>query len=269
MDDRYRKRAMLSRKTAPAPVPALAPVAHFSRYRTAKASAVRSRRNLRDSSSSGSSRRIEKRRPAGPPDVSSPTRPPTSPIVILRVGPQQRLFAAHESILSASPFFATQCSSQSPSPPPPSHPHIHAPSKRIDLPNEHPEILSCVLEYLYKGDYTPRLQHNPAKGTWTLEDDIPPQAPQSTTIPNPVPNPSAIGASSTLSPNAVIWHQTANAPILRDTAIYCAALTYRLPSLARLALRKQGLHVGIPCRTILASARFAVETAGALFGADY
>jgi hypothetical protein len=173
------------------------------------------------------------------------------------VGPQQRLFAAHESILSASPFFATQCSSQSPSPPPPSHPHIHAPSKRIDLPNEHPEILSCVLEYLYKGDYTPRLQHNPAKGTWTLEDDIPPQAPQPTTIPNPVPNPSTIGASSTLSPNAVIWHQTANAPILRDTAIYCAALTYRLPSLARLALRKQGLHVGIPCRTILASARFA------------
>ncbi|OKP12525.1 hypothetical protein PENSUB_1891 [Penicillium subrubescens] len=232
MDDRYRKRAMLSRR--PAPAPALAPVALFSRYRAAKASSIRSRRNLRDSASSGSSRRIEKRRPAGPPDVS-PTRPPTSPIVILRVGPQQRLFAAHESILSASPFFAAQCSSQTPSPPPPSHPHIHAPSKRIDLANEHPEILSCVLEYLYKGDYTPRLQHNPAKGIWTLEDDIP----QSTTTPNP----STIGAtSSTLSPTAVIWHQTANAPILRDTAIYCAALTYRLPSLARLALRKQGLH---------------------------
>jgi hypothetical protein len=111
-----------------------------------------------------------------------------------------------------------------------------------------------VLEYLYKGDYTPRLHHDPTQG-WTLDDDIPPP-PQTSTI-----NPSTAGASASinasLSPSAVIWHQDADAPILRDTAVYCAALTYRLPSLARLALRKQGLHVGIPCRTILASARFA------------
>lgn len=37
----------------------------------------------------------------------------------------------------------------------------------------------------------------------------------------------------------------------------CAAAKYNLPSLQRLALRKQGLHTGIQCSTILASARFA------------
>lgn len=165
------------------------------------------------------------------------------------MGPQQRLFAAHESILSASPFFAAHCSSQTLSPTPPSHPHITTPSKRIDLPTEQPEVLACVLEYLYKGDYTPRLQHTPTQG-WTLEDDVPPPSQQPTAQ-------ASATATSALSPNAVLWHHTANAPILRDTAVYCAALTYRLPSLARLALRKQGLQVGIPCRTILASARFA------------
>ncbi|KAJ5157079.1 uncharacterized protein N7482_008179 [Penicillium canariense] len=173
------------------------------------------------------------------PISSSPTRPPTSPIVMLRVGPQQRLFAAHESILSASPFFAAHCTTQTPSPPPPSHPHITAPSKRIELPHEQPEVLSCILEYLYKGDYSPRLQHNPARGTWTLEDALPPPS------------------SPALSPSAVIWHHSVNAPILRDTAVYCAATSYGLPALARLALRKQGLQAGIPASTILASARFA------------
>ena len=34
-------------------------------------------------------------------------------------------------------------------------------------------------------------------------------------------------------------------------------MKYDLPSLQRLALRKQGLHTGIQCSTILASARFA------------
>lgn len=37
----------------------------------------------------------------------------------------------------------------------------------------------------------------------------------------------------------------------------CAAEKYNLPHLQRLALRKQGLHTGIQCSTILASARFA------------
>ncbi|KAJ5477504.1 hypothetical protein N7539_007648, partial [Penicillium diatomitis] len=247
MDDRLRKRVMLSRRPAPAAAPA--PNACFSRYRAAKASVVRSRR-MRQSSSSGSFRRLERRRPMAPPNVSSPARSPSSsPIVMLRVGPQQRLFAAHESILSACPIFAAQCSSQIPSPPPPSHPHITAPSKRIDLPDENAEVFSCVLEYLYKGDYTPRLQHNPTTGTWTLAPDAP--APQGTMVA------SVASATTNTSTNAVIWHHAAEGPVLRDTAVYCSALAYKLPSLARLALRKQGLQMGIPCRTILSSARFA------------
>lgn len=39
----------------------------------------------------------------------------------------------------------------------------------------------------------------------------------------------------------------------------CAAEKYKLPRLQRLALRKQGLHTGIQCSTILASARFVYE----------
>lgn len=37
----------------------------------------------------------------------------------------------------------------------------------------------------------------------------------------------------------------------------CAAEKYNLPTLQRLALRKQGLHTGIQCSTILSSARYA------------
>ena len=37
----------------------------------------------------------------------------------------------------------------------------------------------------------------------------------------------------------------------------CAAEKYRLEPLKRLALRKQGLHTGIQCNTILFSARYA------------
>ena len=40
-------------------------------------------------------------------------------------------------------------------------------------------------------------------------------------------------------------------------SLSCAAEKYNLPELKRLALRKQGLQSGIPCSTILASARYA------------
>lgn len=46
-------------------------------------------------------------------------------------------------------------------------------------------------------------------------------------------------------------------PLLKDTVIYCAADRYGLEELKRVALRKQGLQSGIPCSTILASARYA------------
>jgi BTB/POZ domain len=84
----------------------------------------------------------------------------TSAIVTLVVGPDQRLFAAHEDVLAHSQFFQAACRSQ----------FLESHAKRINLPEESPEILSSVLEYLYKGDYYPRLLHNKRKDTWELED---------------------------------------------------------------------------------------------------
>lgn len=63
----------------------------------------------------------------------------TSPIVTFKVGKEGRLFAAHEDVLSLSPYFATAMRGQ----------FLEAQSKRISLPDEEPEIFSCVLEYLY------------------------------------------------------------------------------------------------------------------------
>lgn len=49
-----------------------------------------------------------------------------------------------------SPFFAAACRGQ----------FLEAGSKRIDLPDEEPEIFSCVLEYLYvRLLYVPSLRH--------------------------------------------------------------------------------------------------------------
>ncbi|CAG7943437.1 unnamed protein product [Penicillium nalgiovense] len=242
---------MLSKKAPERPIP--------GQYRAAKASAftLQSRRisrertrdraqkdKERDSSGSGSgsgsiskTRRLEQRRRFDkPPDVT--------PIVMLRVGPEKRLFAAHEAVLRASPFFAAHCTAQTPNPDAPRPRLLHQPpSKRIDLPDEQAEVLSCVLEYLYKGDYYPRLRHNSRTQAWELEDAD-----------------AGVGADTSGElgqATATVFHHRARGVILRDTAIYCAAEKYNLPHLQRLALRKQGLHTGIQCSTILASARFA------------
>lgn len=69
----------------------------------------------------------------------SANRTLTSPIATFTVGKEGRLFAAHEDVLSSSPFFAAACRGQ----------FLESQSKRIDLPDEEPEIFSCVLEYLY------------------------------------------------------------------------------------------------------------------------
>ncbi|KAJ5106368.1 hypothetical protein N7456_003043 [Penicillium angulare] len=228
---------MLSKRNPPQ-----TPSNAFTRYRATKASsaAQKPRRNIRDSSrSSSASRRIEvepRRKPSYPPDVSSPT-PSTSPVVLLHVGPSNRLFAAHETILTSSSFFAAQCGSQTPSPPSRANAHVQTPGKHIHLPDEQPEVLSCVLEYLYKGDYYPRLRHNALRKTWELESGSEDED----------------GATA----GATLSHQGIRETILRDTAIYCAAEKFNLPSLQRLALRKQGLHTGITVNTILASARYA------------
>lgn len=86
--------------------------------------------------------------------------------------------------------------------------------KRITIPDEEPEILSSVLEYLYKDDYSPRLVHNKRRDTWEIESND----------------------------EATIFHQATGTELLKDTVIYCAADKYRLDDLKRIALRKQGLR---------------------------
>jgi len=155
----------------------------------------------------------------------------TSPIVTLVVGREQRLFAAHEDVLSLSPFFATMLKDQ----------FLDAGTKKLSLPDEEPEIISCVLEFLYKGDYYPRLLHNKRRNTWDLEDA------------QDLKNGGRGNCESTIFLSAV------GGEVLRDTVVYCAAETYGLEELKRLALRKQGLQSGIQVDVILRSARYAYE----------
>lgn len=63
-----------------------------------------------------------------------------SPIVTITVGRDGRVFAAHEDILSSSPFFAAVFKGSG---------FVAAEKKNISLLDEEPEIFSCVLEYLY------------------------------------------------------------------------------------------------------------------------
>jgi len=131
---------------------------------------------------------------------------------------------------------------------------MEASSKRISLPDEEPEIFSSVLEYLYKGDYYPRLVHNKRRNSWELES----------------------GEGGTGSVESTVYHHGVDGELLKDTVIYCTAEKYGLEELKRVALRKQGLRMffvpfnyftiltfilntesGIQCSTILSSARYA------------
>lgn len=176
--------------------------------------------------------------PSGPPsDASSPPAPSGS-IVTIVAGADQRMFAAHEDVLCRSPFFAAACRDV-----------IGASNhRRIALVDEEPEVLSAVLEYLYKGDYSPRLLHDKKRNSWVLEDgsDMP------RTARNPAGYPQ--GANG-----ATIYSQSTGDTVLRETAIYCAAERYGLDELKRLALRKQSLLTGIDVATILRSSRFAYD----------
>lgn len=116
-------------------------------------------------------------------NITDNTSALTSPIITICVGAEQRLFAGHEHILSRSPYFQAACKGQ----------FLESQARRIDLPDEQPEILSVVLEYLYKGDYYPRLMHNKRKDTWELED----------------------GASA----ESTVYHHGTKMPLLKDTVI--------------------------------------------------
>lgn len=118
---------------------------------------------------------------------------------------------------------------------------LDAGTKKVNLPDEEPEILSCVLEFLYKGDYYPRLLHNKRRNTWDLEDA------------------QDIKTGGRGNCESTIFLSALGGEILRDTVVYCAAETYGLEELKRLALRKQGLQSGIQVDVILRSARYAYE----------
>jgi hypothetical protein len=159
----------------------------------------------------------------------------TSAIVTMVVGPDQRLFAAHEDILCHSAFFAEALRGQ----------FFEVSNRRIDLPTEEPEVFSCILEYLYKGDYSPRLVHDKRRQNWMLEGAV------------SSPDPSKGDRAAAVEPT--LFHAGVGDIVLRDTAVYCAADRYGLEELKRLSLRKQGLQSGIEVATILRSARYAYE----------
>ncbi|KAF1851601.1 uncharacterized protein K460DRAFT_373574 [Cucurbitaria berberidis CBS 394.84] len=193
----------------------------FSKHRASKSKAHKKNPSFRDSP-----RKVEKL--AQQAQVSSPQSNQTSPtlgsaIITLCVGPEQRLFAAHEDVLSHSPWFHAACSGQ----------FFQTANKRIDLPDEEPEVFSSILEYLYKGDYYPRMEYDKKRNSWNLED----------------------GGNGNGASEAVV--HSAAGPILKDTIIYCQAEKYGLQELKKLALKKQGLQSGVQCSTILTSARFA------------
>lgn len=158
--------------------------------------------------------------------------PLTSPIITLIVGREQRLFAAHEDVLSRSPFICAALKEH----------FLEGNAKQVNLPDEEPEILSCVLEFLYKGDYFPRLLHSKRRDSWELENA------------QDVNNTGGRGSSE-----ATFFHPDVGEFVLRDTVVYCAAEKYGLEELKHLALRKQGLQSGIPVDVILRSARFAYD----------
>ncbi|PWY80352.1 hypothetical protein BO94DRAFT_602653 [Aspergillus sclerotioniger CBS 115572] len=157
-------------------------------------------------------------------------------MVSLIVGQEQRMFVAHEDALSRSPFFNAILKDQFVG---------DSPEKVIGLPEEEPELLSCILEFLYKGDYYPRLIHSKTQDAWELED-----AKQNHSTPN---------GGRCSSSEATFFHPGTGSLILRDTAVYCAAEKYGLDELKRLALRKQGLQSGISIDVILRSARYAYD----------
>ena len=100
-------------------------------------------------------------------------------------------------------------------------------AKRIALADEEPEIFSSVLEYLYKGDYYPRLRHNKRRNSWELE-------------------PTVVDGRS----ESIVYHRGVDGDLLKDTVIYCAAEKYGLEELKKLALRKQGLRKCYGCSKI-------------------
>lgn len=124
-------------------------------------------------------------------------------------------------------------------------------SKVLRLPGEVPEVFSSVLQYLYQGDYYPKMMYDERRNKWELEDaSANPSSRNHVVWMLPTAPTTPMSAFSTAS-------NFGGTCILKDTAIYCTAERYSLPQLKRLALRKQGLQASIPVSVILGSARYA------------
>ncbi|KAK3955755.1 hypothetical protein QBC32DRAFT_15613 [Pseudoneurospora amorphoporcata] len=184
-------------------------------------------------------------KPAKEPLVITP-----APIVTITVGSEGRLFAAHEDILCQAPLFERMLRGNYPNGQP----------KRILLEDEEPKVFSAILEYLYKGDYYPRLLHNQQQDSWELEDSLSiPTASRAAPLTPPTGNNSPqqrAGQVPSPSVEPTVYLSSLNQYLLRDTVVYCAAERYGLEELKRLALRKQGLQTGIDVGTILRSAQY-------------
>lgn len=159
------------------------------------------------------------------------------------VGKDERLFAAHQDILCRSLYFKEACKALF---------FSEDGSKRLDLTDEEPEIFSCVLEFLYKGDYYPRLLHDKKRDLWYLAGSE-----EASFLPSQQSVRKNDGIGRRTGGGATMHHSGVDGLILRDTAVYCAGERYGLDDLKRLALRKQGLQSGIEVGTILRSMRFA------------
>jgi hypothetical protein len=203
-----------------------------------------SKRSFRDDAKLRLREQLNHASPDTSPSLGGCSPKLNSAIVTLAVGKDQRLFAAHEDVLARSPWFAEACRAQ-----------FFESQRCISLPDDEPEIFSAVLEFLYKGDYYPRLMHDKKRNTWSLEDALDLTTTTTTSMSPRMEAHSKKPGSSNES--ASVFHHGVGDFILRDTAVYCIALKLQLPELQRLALRKQGLQSGIDIATILRSARFA------------
>lgn len=151
------------------------------------------------------------------------------------MGKRGTLFAAHVDNLVRTQFFFDKYEAVK---------HQPLQSRRIYLPDEDPNVFTAVLEYLYRGDYRPRLIPTPDRRSWYLEDvQASPLSPKFT--------------ANRGDADSVLVHLEGLGWILRETAIYCAAERFGLDDLKLLALRKQNLQSGIDIDTILRSARYA------------
>jgi hypothetical protein len=282
---RVDKAARLKKATGSGPAPAVGAGAKDARSRVHR-SASRAPTPARDSSRdvrdrpAASSRDArdsrETREREGREARQSPASPQAkplspSPIVTLTVGKEGRIFAAHEDVLCQAPFFESACRGH-----PKNFKNVVSSGgnqlKRLHLPEEEPEVFSAVLEYLYKGDYYPRLLPGKNRDSWELEDGVrgglataspllsEPATPKINNNNNNNNNNNSASSSpnpAASRPEATVYISDLDQHILRDTAVYCAAERFGLDELKRLSLRKQGLQSGIDVATILRSAQFA------------